>query len=180
MKMHSNLRHIALTLVLTLVTVVALAAAQQMPQGRAMMGGQGEMMGPQYDRSTEVTVTAVIKEVKLMTPGDATGGMQGRGGMQGQGGMGAGRMAGPMGGAHLIVDADGTAMEVMLGPLSFLTQQKYTFEIGDRLTITGVRTKRGETDMIAPRIIKRGDTTMTFRDENGRPLWAGPRQGAAS
>jgi hypothetical protein len=173
--MHSDLRHIALTLVVTLVTAVALIAAREMPQGRGMMDGQGEMMGPRYDKSAEVTVTAVIKEVKLMTPGDAMGGMQG------QGGMGAGRMAGagPMGGVHLVVDADGTPMEVMLGPQSFLTEQKYTFDIGDRLTITGVRTKRGETEMIAPRLIKRGDTTMTFRDENGRPLWAGPQGGAS-
>jgi hypothetical protein len=167
------------------MVLLAFAAAPILLEGQAQRGG----MMAEYDKAAEVTVNAVVKDVKLMTPGEGMGGGrmgQGQmreggaasegaaaGGMQGR--MGRGAMDGPMGGAHIIVDADGTALEVMLGPLSFMTQQNYTFAVGDRLSITGVRTNRGQTEMLMPRLIRRGETTMTFRDESGRPLWMGKR-----
>jgi hypothetical protein len=126
------------------------------------------MGGMMYDRATETTVTGTVTEVKTLTEAAMMGGRMAESGAPG-------RMMGaaPMIGVHLMVTLASGPVEVHLGPQTFLTEQKYTFAVNDRITITGSRMNQGGTEAILARQIRRGDSTMTFRDETGRPLWAG-------
>jgi hypothetical protein len=72
----------------------------------------------------------------------------------------------------MVKSSDGV-LEVDLGPQWFLADRKYAFAVGDALTVTGARLKRGERDAILAREIGKGGETMTFRDAKGFPLWAG-------
>jgi hypothetical protein len=126
------------------------------------------MGGMTYDKGTETTVTGTVTEVKTMTEAAMMGGR-----MADSGAPGRMMGAGPMVGVHLMVTLESGPVEVHLGPQTFLTEQKYAFAVNDRITVTGSRMKQGATEAILARQIRRGDSTMTFRDETGRPLWAG-------
>ena len=85
-------------------------------------------------------------------------------------------------GLHLAFKtADGT-IEVRLGPKAWLDSHGYTFAKGDELTIIGAKstthdmaTMTNTTVLVARQITKHGET-MVLRDENGRPMWAGPNR----
>ena len=76
-------------------------------------------------------------------------------------------------GTHLMVKSADETLEVDLGPHWFLADRKYVFALGDAITVTGARLKRGNRDAILAREIKKGGETMTFRDAKGFPLWSG-------
>jgi hypothetical protein len=128
---------------------IALAyGAEARDQGR-----EAAPPGPQYDPKAEVTIAAAVTSVtRIQNPG-------------GQGGV------------HLVVQADSKPFEVHLGPEWFLTQRKYDFAIGEKLSVTGATIKIDGKDAILARQIKKGDQTMTFRDEKGVPQWAGRGRG---
>jgi hypothetical protein len=125
-----------------------------MLQPAMMQRGRGTQM-PQaagYDKASEVTLTGTIAE--MIQPPDT-------------------------GGLHFAFKTADETIEVHLGPKSWLDSQGYTFAKGDELTIIGSRTTVHDmatmTNKVAliAREIKKGDKTMTLRDENGRPLWSG-------
>ncbi len=133
------------------------AGTMAMMRGDAgnMMQGRGHMMMPQaagYDAASEVTVTGTVTEV--IEPPDGNG-------------------------LHLMVKTADEAVEVALGPKAFLDDHHYTFGAGDSLTIIGSRSSTHDMAtmtnkvMIVARQITKGSETMTLRDENGRPEWAG-------
>ncbi len=131
---------------------VAMPALVQ-AQGRGR--GMGMGMGMGYDKAKEVTLTGTVTDVVD------------------QQGMGMGA------GLHLMFKSGADTVEVRLGPKAWLDEQHYTFAKGDELTITGSRqamhdmATMTDKDTLVAREIKRGNQTMTLRDENGRPLWAG-------
>jgi hypothetical protein len=104
---------------------------------------------PQYDPKTEVTLQVTVTQIVQM---------EGRSQQRG---------------THLMVKSSDGVLEVDLGPQWFLADRKYAFAVGDALTVTGARLKRGERDAILAREIGKGGETMTFRDAKGFPLWAG-------
>lgn len=61
---------------------------------------------------------------------------------------------------------------VILKPEKYRPETDLTFQVADRLEITGSRVALpGKTALIAARV-KKGDATMILRDLNGRPAWA--------
>ncbi len=132
-----------------LVAMAMPVMTQAQGQGRGMMQGMG------YDKAKETTVTGTVTDVTE------------------QQGMGMGM------GVHLALKAGNEALDVHLGPKAWLDEHGYTFAAGDELTIVGARTTMHDmatmTDKTAliAREIKKGDKTITLRDETGRPLWAG-------
>jgi hypothetical protein len=124
--------------------VVLVWSVQAFAQGR-----RGASGAPGYDVKAEVTLQVTVTEIKRI---------EGRGGQSG---------------VHLIVKADSGTLEVDLGPQWFLTERKYTFAVGDGLSVTGARVKRNSGDALIAREVKRGEQTMSLRDAKGFPLWAG-------
>jgi hypothetical protein len=136
-------------------TLAMPAVVQGQARGRGMRGGMA--MG--YDKAKEVTLTGTVIDVVD------------------QQGMGMGA------GLHLMFKSGADTIEVRLGPKAWLDEQHYTFAKGDELTVTGSRqtvhdmATMTDQDTLTAREIKKGDQTMTLRDENGRPLWSGGMRG---
>jgi len=113
-------------------------------------GGWGH--GPytrMYDPSRVVTVDGVVTRIDHVTP---------------RRGMSAG--------VHLELKTPAETLAVHLGPAWFVERQDVRIEVNDRITVTGSKVPvNGKTAIIA-REVKKGDATLTLRDESGRPVWA--------
>jgi hypothetical protein len=137
-----------------ILAVTALAASPALAQRGRGGGGMGMGM-PRYDKATERTVTGTVEHLQPQ---------QGRG--QGMG-------------LHLAVKTDTGVLDVHVGPTAWLTEQKFEFAEGDVLTIVGSPVKMGDSDAFLAREITKAGKTMTLRNGDGFPLWAG-RGGRAS
>jgi hypothetical protein len=102
-----------------------------------------------YDPDAEITIAATIEEVNEES-GD-------RG----------------MIGTHLVVKADEGTLDVHLGPSTYLADQGFVFNKGDRIELTGSKVKQEDATFLIAREVKKGDKLLTLRDEQGRPAWAG-------
>lgn len=67
-----------------------------------------------------------------------------------------------------ITAADGAAVDVHLGPSSFVTEKQMELAVGDRVTIIG---SRATTGMVIVRRLTRDGRTLELRNAAGRPLW---------
>jgi hypothetical protein len=146
-----------LAIALVLVLCVPFVAAQMPMAGQ--MQRRGPMMGagmPNYDTATEVTLKGTVEAVKQIQ------GMQGRQGM---------------GGTHLTIKTEKESIDVHVGPSWFLQQHKMTFSKGDQLEVTGSRVKFENADALLAREIKKGEQTLTLRNAQGVPAWAGMGMG---
>lgn len=75
-------------------------------------------------------------------------------------------------GIHLAISVGSEKMEVHLGPASFV-EGKMTFAGGDAVKVEGSKlTSPGKSVIIAKRVSK-GTSTLTLRNDDGTPLWAG-------
>ncbi len=115
--------------------------------GRGPGGGMGMGMGMQYDPQTVETVSGEVTEVQKM-PGMAAG-------------------------VHLQVKTDKETLSVIMGPASYLEQQKVTLAAGDKVEIKGSRVKHPQRAMLIAGELKKGDRVVKLRDEQGKPLWSG-------
>lgn len=77
----------------------------------------------------------------------------------------------PLSGIHLTVTADGHTIEVFLGPTAFVKEFQDLFTKGTRLQIVGSKVRRGASDILLAREIRRQSATLYLRDKQGRPFW---------
>lgn len=113
--------------------------------------GRGMGFGP-YDPSAETTVVGTVELVQQHP------------------GRGAGM------GTHLLLKTKDSKLDVHVGPSWYIDKNGFSFAEGDTVEVTGslLKTKDG----ILARVIKKGDKTLTLRNNSGRPLWAGgPKRG---
>lgn len=136
---------------IVLPTIALLAASPLFAQRR---GTTGQQMPRIYDTKTETTLTGTVEEVKTVT-----GMMDGGGRMGGQG-------------THLMLKTAKETIEVHLGPSAFLKEKNVEIAKGDGVEVLGSRVKIGPSDALIAREIRKGETSWTLRDANGRPLWA--------
>jgi len=74
-------------------------------------------------------------------------------------------------GEHIIIETDdGTELELGIGPGFYREEIGFSTKVGDKLTVTGFH-EDGEFKVLS--ILDESDTLMLFRDEYGRPGWAG-------
>ncbi len=105
--------------------------------------------GRNYDPKTETTVKGSVENVMQQT---------------GQRGFS---------GIHLdLKSADGT-YEVHVGPSAYVEKQGFSFAKGDEIQVTGSKVTMGGKEVIIAREIKKGDKTLSLRDAQGIPQWAG-------
>jgi hypothetical protein len=116
--------------------------------GKGRMG-QGDGMGMPYNPQAVETVTGEVTQVQQM---------QGR-----------------AGGVHLQMKTDKETMMVMLGPASYLEQQKVKIAVGDKLEIKGSRMQHPKMVMLIAGELKKGDQVVKLRDDQGKPLWSQQR-----
>ena len=126
-----------------LLTAYAWAQPAGPGAGKGMMSRGG--MGLQYDPNNLETVKGEVTQVQK-SPGRSQG-------------------------VHLEVKTGKETLIVILGPSSFLEQQKMAFASGDKVEITGSRIKHPQKAIILAGEVKKGDQVVKLRDEKGLPLW---------
>lgn len=106
-----------------------------------------------YDPKKIAKVKGVVEKVELITP---------RKGMSN--------------GIHLKLKTDSDVKSIHLGPSWFIKRQEVEILKGDTIEATGSKVEyKGKPVMIAS-MVKKGDSTLMLRDENGRPRWSGARR----
>jgi hypothetical protein len=140
-------------LIIGLTTLVLLGAAiasvQTQPGQMIGPGMMGPMMMGNYDLKAEITIKGTVEKVEQ---------------------PGFGHMYGM--GVRLFVKSANETFWVHLGPAAFV-ERTMTFKEGDAVEVTGSKmTMMGQTTIVA-REVKKGDTVLKLRNENGMPLWPG-------
>jgi len=75
-------------------------------------------------------------------------------------------------GSHITVkEAVGEPLEVHLAPASFLKEFEINLRTGEEAKIVGVKIDFEGKPALLARTVTVDNTTYTFRDEKGRPLW---------
>lgn len=134
--------------VVTLIFVATTAAGSCFGQLTPGPGYGAGVRAPTYDPSTETTVKGTVEEVQLIS----------------------GRRGG--GGVHLKLRTETSTLYIYLGPGFFLRQQGFSFSKGDHVEVTGSRVVFEQGEALIARVIRKGDQTLTLRDEKGFPLWS--------
>ena len=145
---------IGLVVAVLMFLVVSVGYAQPWKSWRGS-GGWG--MGTQYQRmynpKTVETVSGTVESVDKITP-----------------------MKGMHYGVHLMLKTDKETISVHLGPGWYIERLDTKIENGDKIQVKGSRvTMMGKPVVIAAEL-KKGDTVLKLRDENGIPVWSGWRR----
>jgi hypothetical protein len=137
----------ALKLLSLSIVIAGLATTAYAQPGARRSGGP-------YNPATETTLSGTIDSVQ--SPAES-----GRG----------------PGGVHFMLTAASGAVEVHVGPASFLASKNMTFTKGDAVTVVGSQMTMGGRNVLIAREITKGDHVLTLRDSKGFPLWAGRGRG---
>ena len=137
-----------------LALLLAGAAMAQRGRGGPGRGGGGWGLGSQFNRvynpKTVETVSGEVLSVDKVTSG-----------------------RGMSYGIHLKLKTAKETIPVHLGPGWYVEEQSVEIEPKDKVSVMGSRvTFEGKPAIIAGEV-KKGDSVLTLRDENGFPLWAG-------
>jgi hypothetical protein len=114
--------------------------------------GSGRYMA-KYDPKTETTIQATVEEVNQKT------------GSRG------------WNGTHLMVKTETEMFEVHVGPSDYVASKGFSFSKGDKIEVTGSKTTLQGKQVLLAREIKKDSKTLTLRDAQGIPNWAGGRRG---
>lgn len=76
-------------------------------------------------------------------------------------------------GVHLMLKAQNRTYDVRLGPSDFIAQNKFTFAPGDPIEVWGSQIGAGDSGILVARAVEKNGQTLTLRDANGFPAWAG-------
>lgn len=107
---------------------------------------------PRYDVDTELTLKGVVE--KMWTED-----------CQGCGGC--------AGGVHLLFATKDATYEAHLGPSSYLATKQWELTEGEEIELTGsLVSYRTRGEALIVREVKKGEETLTLRDEKGIPLWS--------
>jgi hypothetical protein len=117
-------------------------------------GSSGWGVGSQYQRmynpKTVETISGTIESVDKITP-----------------------MKGMYYGIHLLLKTDKETMPVHLGPGWYIERLDTKIEKGDKIEVKGSKViMMGKPAIIAAEV-KKGESVLKLRDENGIPVWAG-------
>ena len=102
-----------------------------------------------YDSSTEITVRGVVEEVQNSA------------------------YPGQWNGTHVSLKTDKETYDVRLGPTPFLSQNNFSIAKGDTLSVAGSKLSIQGTDLLIAREVTKDGKTLTLRNAQGFPAWAG-------
>lgn len=144
----------------TALVAIAAVALLLVPAGFAQNGQNGSATGKThriYDPATETTVTGTIESIHKVRSWRNKA----------------------WAGTHLTLKTEsGDTYDIHLGPASYLEQQDFSFAKGEQVEITGSKVMYKGKDAIIAREVKKDGKTLTLRDAQGFPAWAGQRRGA--
>ena len=142
---------VSLLAVLGLLFTLAAYAAEETPAGPGPRAHYKQM----YDPKTVETVSGEVVQVKTIPHRRGTGS-----------------------GVHLILKTAKEEIPVHLGPSFYLDKQDVKIAQNDKIEVKGSRvtTKGGKPVLLAAEV-KKGDSLLKLRDENGVPAWSRKKEG---
>ncbi|CRX38273.1 hypothetical protein [Estrella lausannensis] len=78
-------------------------------------------------------------------------------------------------GVHVVLDVEGKAVVVLLGPAPYLEEVKFDPKVGDAVEVTGFTIETGKEQEVIAKSVKFGDKEFKFRDDGGVPEWSGSK-----
>jgi hypothetical protein len=106
---------------------------------------QAPPKAPEYDVTAEVTIRGEVTEIHES------------------------KVATDHPGLHLILRNEDETVEVHACPVRFLKELDFTIAVGDTLSVTGSRPRKGP--VLVAREITKGQLSLMLRDKNGVPNW---------
>ncbi len=149
--MKQIVRTFELILALSLVLTISAMAQSQSTTG----GNQGRGQRGFYDPTTVTTISGTV--VSVETAAGRNGGNEN---------------------IRLTLSVDSQTIRVMIGPVTYLAEQKITISPKDTLKVKGSKMERNGNTMIISAEITKGDKTWTLRDDTGTPKWGHQAQTA--
>jgi DNA/RNA endonuclease YhcR with UshA esterase domain len=70
-------------------------------------------------------------------------------------------------------NGEGMLKKVYLAPAEFLSEKNFQIAQGEALQVTGAKVKQNGSELILAREVKQGTTSLSLRNEKGRPEWGG-------
>ncbi len=131
------------------LTVIILATLTTSVPAQGRGPGRGN---PLYDPKTEATFSGTIEDIQ---PQPCLGRRQG---------------------THIVLKAQSETIEVCVGPQAFVQQKGFSFAKGDAIEVVGSQVKLSGKDAVIARQITKDSQTLTLRDAQGIPQWAGWRK----
>lgn len=144
---------IGLVVAVSMFLTASLALAQ--PRRGSGGWGVGTKYQMMYNPATVETVSGTVESVDKITP-----------------------MKGMHYGVHLMLKTNKETISVHLGPGWYIDIERLDTKIGkgDKIQVKGSRvTMMGKPAIIAAEV-KKGDSVLKLRDENGIPVWSGWRK----
>ncbi len=143
---------------LSIFLLSALITISDAQPWKGWKGGGGWGYKSQYQRmynpQTVTTVKGVVEAVEQVTT-----------------------MKGMSYGIHLKVKTDSETLPVHLGPEWYIERQDIKIEKGDNIEVKGSKVTFNNAPTIIAGQVKKGETVLMLRDENGIPAWAGTGMG---
>jgi hypothetical protein len=145
---------IGLVVAVSMFLTISIALAQPWKGWRGSGGwGMGSQYQRMYDPKTVETLSGTIESIDKITP-----------------------MKGMYYGIHLLLKTDKETIPVHLGPGWYIERLDTKIGKGDKIEVKGSRvTMMGGPAIIASEV-RKGDSVLKLRDENGIPAWAGWRR----
>jgi len=82
-------------------------------------------------------------------------------------------MRGMWPGIHIMVETPAENISVHLGPSWYISNQNVQIAVNDTVKVTGSRIIFNSTPAIIAAEVTKGDNILSFRDNNGFPMWRG-------
>jgi hypothetical protein len=143
-------RFIGLLVAVSMLLTASLAFAAWKDWRGSGGWGMGSQYQKMYNPSTVETLTGTVEAVDKVTP-----------------------MKGMDYGIQLLLKTDKETIPVHLGPGWYIERLDTKIEKGDKIEVKGSRaTMMGKPVIIAAEV-KKGESVLKLRDENGIPVWAG-------
>lgn len=143
--------------IVSIVLAASVVFAQPMKQWKGWTGSGNWGMGTPYQRmynpATVETISGTVESVDKITP-----------------------MRGMYYGIHIQLKTDKETISVHLGPGWFVERMDTKIEKGDKVVVKGSRVTMMDAPAIIAGEVKKGDSVLRLRDENGFPVWAGWRR----
>ena len=143
---------VVLLSVLSLLFALAAYAAEETPGGPAAKHRRHHRI---YDTKTVETIAGEVVQVKTIPHRRGTGS-----------------------GVHLILKTAKEEIPVHLGPSFYLEKQDVKIAQNDKIEVKGSRvTLKGGKPVLLAAEVKKGDSLLKLRDENGIPAWSRKKEG---
>ena len=132
----------------SIIVCVSLLAASAVLRAAVTEKTSAIVDEPRYDPATEVSILAIVTEVREVPRGN------------------------PLSGIHLSVKTETQVFDAHLGPAEFVKQFEITFTKGDEVRVTGSKVKNGTgIRVILVREVRKDQATLSCRRAKGEPNW---------